>query len=214
MTPSTSIMRSGTEGLIAWKLDVSLMALKAGAMSPIRKAARRGHGSTSSRPVVQTPHTRGPHHRPTLKSHARTLASCSRSSALSATQLGFLYKHRGANAAPQVDVRHPLRTGARCSRPSGSRSAWPSPRRLGLPRRRARLRAAVGRPGGALHRRRHARRDGRAAVRLQGRRCASGSASASPPPASCLLVVTLPASTGAHSTFSLAGMIAFEAACS
>jgi drug/metabolite transporter (DMT)-like permease len=27
-----------------------------------------------------------------------------------ATQLGFLYKHRGANEAPQVDVRHPLRT--------------------------------------------------------------------------------------------------------
>src|SRR4051794_33930044 len=27
-----------------------------------------------------------------------------------ATQLGFLYKHRGANAAPKVDVRHPLRT--------------------------------------------------------------------------------------------------------
>ena len=27
-----------------------------------------------------------------------------------ATQLGFLYKHRGANAAPQVDVAHPLRT--------------------------------------------------------------------------------------------------------
>ena len=27
-----------------------------------------------------------------------------------ATQLGFLYKHRGANAAPDVDVRHPLRT--------------------------------------------------------------------------------------------------------
>ncbi len=27
-----------------------------------------------------------------------------------ATQLGFLYKHRGANLAPQVDVRHPLRT--------------------------------------------------------------------------------------------------------
>ena len=26
-----------------------------------------------------------------------------------ATQLGFLYKHRGANAAPRVDVRHPLR---------------------------------------------------------------------------------------------------------
>jgi drug/metabolite transporter (DMT)-like permease len=27
-----------------------------------------------------------------------------------ATQLGFLYKHRGANASPKVDVRHPLRT--------------------------------------------------------------------------------------------------------
>jgi drug/metabolite transporter (DMT)-like permease len=27
-----------------------------------------------------------------------------------ATQLGFLYKHRGANAAPKVDVRRPLRT--------------------------------------------------------------------------------------------------------
>jgi drug/metabolite transporter (DMT)-like permease len=26
-----------------------------------------------------------------------------------ATQLGFLYKHRGANEAPSVDVRHPLR---------------------------------------------------------------------------------------------------------
>ena len=26
------------------------------------------------------------------------------------TQLGFLYKHKGANAAPQVDVRHPWRT--------------------------------------------------------------------------------------------------------
>jgi drug/metabolite transporter (DMT)-like permease len=26
-----------------------------------------------------------------------------------ATQLGFLYKHRGANAAPRVDIRHPLR---------------------------------------------------------------------------------------------------------
>ena len=28
-----------------------------------------------------------------------------------ATQLGFLYKHRGANDAPQVDVMHPLRSG-------------------------------------------------------------------------------------------------------
>jgi drug/metabolite transporter (DMT)-like permease len=28
-----------------------------------------------------------------------------------ATQLGFLYKHKGANAAPKVDIRHPLRAG-------------------------------------------------------------------------------------------------------
>jgi drug/metabolite transporter (DMT)-like permease len=28
-----------------------------------------------------------------------------------ATQLGFLYKHRGANEAPQVDIRHPLASG-------------------------------------------------------------------------------------------------------
>jgi drug/metabolite transporter (DMT)-like permease len=28
-----------------------------------------------------------------------------------ATQLGFLYKHRGANEAPAVDIRHPLRSG-------------------------------------------------------------------------------------------------------
>ena len=27
-----------------------------------------------------------------------------------ATQLGFLYKHKGANDAPQVDIRHPLRS--------------------------------------------------------------------------------------------------------
>ncbi len=27
-----------------------------------------------------------------------------------ATQLGFLYKHRGANEAPQVDIRHPLKS--------------------------------------------------------------------------------------------------------
>ena len=27
-----------------------------------------------------------------------------------ATQLGFLYKHLGANQAPAVDIRHPFRT--------------------------------------------------------------------------------------------------------
>jgi drug/metabolite transporter (DMT)-like permease len=28
-----------------------------------------------------------------------------------ATQLGFLYKHRGASASPKVDLRHPIRSG-------------------------------------------------------------------------------------------------------
>jgi drug/metabolite transporter (DMT)-like permease len=28
-----------------------------------------------------------------------------------ATQLGFLYKHRGASASPRVDLRHPIRSG-------------------------------------------------------------------------------------------------------
>ncbi len=36
-----------------------------------------------------------------------------------ATQLGFLYKHRGANEAPCVDIRHPLASGA-----SLFRSRW------------------------------------------------------------------------------------------
>ena len=36
-----------------------------------------------------------------------------------ATQLGFLYKHRGANEAPCVDIRHPLHSGA-----SLFRSKW------------------------------------------------------------------------------------------
>ena len=27
-----------------------------------------------------------------------------------ATQLGFLYKHKGANQAPSVDIRHPFRS--------------------------------------------------------------------------------------------------------
>ena len=68
-----------------------------------------------------------------------------------ATQLGFLYKHKGANAAPCVDVRHPLRSGRALFA-----SRWfalgmaVAARRLDAPRRRARLRAAVGRPGGAL----------------------------------------------------------------
>ena len=87
-----------------------------------------------------------------------------------ATQLGFLYKHRGANEAPSVDIRHPLQSGK-----SLFRSKWfaigmgDRARRLAAPRRRAGAGAAVGRAGRALHRRRDARRAGRADLRLQRR---------------------------------------------
>src|SRR3954463_6378209 len=32
-----------------------------------------------------------------------------------ATQLGFLYKHKGANEAPSVDIRHPFRSARKLS---------------------------------------------------------------------------------------------------
>jgi hypothetical protein len=43
------------------------------------------------------------------------------------TNLGFLLKHRGACAAPDVDLRHPVRSAVGLFRSSGSRSAcwWP-----------------------------------------------------------------------------------------
>ena len=88
------------------------------------------------------------------------------------TQLGFLYKHKGANEAAAVDIRHPLRTVKRAVLArSGSRSAWPSPPAPGSSTSpRSRFAPLSRRPGRALHRRRAARRDGRAPVRLRGRR--------------------------------------------
>jgi drug/metabolite transporter (DMT)-like permease len=128
-----------------------------------------------------------------------------------ATQLGFLYKHRGANEAPSVDVRHPLRSGK-----SLFRSKWFA---LGMA-------VAVG--AWLFH---------VAALALApmsvvqavlstgvvmlavladrifgfdvGPRQWLGVAMTA-----CglvLLIVTLPAADGAHSAYSLAGMISFEA---
>ena len=54
-----------------------------------------------------------------------------------ATNLGFLYKYRGACAAPPVDMRHPLRSAAACSA-----SKWFA---IGMARRRGRLDPARGR---------------------------------------------------------------------
>jgi drug/metabolite transporter (DMT)-like permease len=127
-----------------------------------------------------------------------------------ATQLGFLYKHRGANAAPKVDIRHPLRT---------VRSLFSSPWfAIGM---------GVALGAWILH---------VAALALAplsvvqavlstgvvmlavladrlfgftvGRRQWLGVAMTAV--GLVLLVVTLPASHGAHSNYSLAGMLAFE----
>src|ERR671914_1247198 len=127
-----------------------------------------------------------------------------------ATQLGFLYKHRGANAAPKVDIRRPLRT---------VRNLFASPWfAIGM---------AVALGAWLLH---------VAALALAplsvvqavlstgvvmlavladrlfgfkvGRRQWLGVAMTAV--GLVLLVVTLPAHAGAHSSYSLAGMLAFE----
>jgi drug/metabolite transporter (DMT)-like permease len=128
-----------------------------------------------------------------------------------ATNLGFLYKHRGACAAPAVDMRHPLRTGR-----SLFRSKWFA---IGMA-------VAVG--AWTLH---------VAALALAplsvvqavlaggivllavmaerlfgfkvGPRQWAGVVLTGV--GLILLVITLPASTGAHSHFSLQAMVAFEA---
>ena len=128
-----------------------------------------------------------------------------------ATQLGFLYKHRGANEAPCVDIRHPLRSGA-----SLFRSKWFA---LGM---------AIALFAWLLH---------VAALALAplsvvqavlstgvvmlavlaerifgfevGRRQWAGVAMTAT--GLVLLIVTLPGAEGAHSAYSLAGMISFEA---
>jgi drug/metabolite transporter (DMT)-like permease len=127
------------------------------------------------------------------------------------TQLGFLYKHRGANAAPKVDIRHPLR-----SVKDLFRSKWFA---IGM---------AVALGAWLFH---------VAAMALApisvvqavlstgvvilavlaerlfgfkvGRRQWLGVAMTAA--GLLLLVITLPASTGSHSSYSVAGMISFEA---
>jgi drug/metabolite transporter (DMT)-like permease len=128
-----------------------------------------------------------------------------------ATQLAFLYKHRGANAAPKVDIRHPLRAVR-----SLFSSRWFA---IGM---------AVALGAWLLH---------VAAMALApisvvqavlstgvvilavlaervfgfevGRRQWAGVAMTAA--GLVLLVITLPGHTGSHSSFSVAGMIAFEA---
>jgi drug/metabolite transporter (DMT)-like permease len=127
-----------------------------------------------------------------------------------ATQLGFLYKHRGANAAPEVDIRHPLKTvkslfaskwfavgmgvalGAWLLHVVALAFAPLSVVQAVLSTGVVILAALADRLFGFEVGRRQWLGVAMTAVGL------------------VLLVVTLPASSGAHSSYSLTGMLAFE----
>jgi drug/metabolite transporter (DMT)-like permease len=127
-----------------------------------------------------------------------------------ATQLGFLYKHRGANEAPSVDFRHPLRAGASLFRSRWfaigmgiAAGAWLlhvaalvfaplSVVQAVLSTGVVMLAVLAERIFGFKVGPRQWAGVGMTAVGL------------------VLLVVTLPAASGAHSAYSLAGMISFE----
>lgn len=128
-----------------------------------------------------------------------------------ATQLGFLYKHRGANEAPSVDVRHPLRCGK-----SLFKSKWFA---VGM---------AIAAGAWLLHVAALAfaplsvvqavLSTGVVVLAVMAERIfgfqvgvRQWAGVAMTAVGLVLLVVTLPAASGAHSAYSLAGMISFEA---
>jgi drug/metabolite transporter (DMT)-like permease len=128
------------------------------------------------------------------------------------TQLGFLYKHRGANEAPKVDVRHPLRTVKQLFSSKWfaigmavATGAWFF-HVAALAYAPLSVVQAVLSTGVVIL--------AVMAERLFGFKVGArqwigvGMTAAG----LFLLVITLPASSGAHSSYSLAGMIAFEAA--
>jgi drug/metabolite transporter (DMT)-like permease len=128
-----------------------------------------------------------------------------------ATQLGFLYKHRGANEAPCVDIRHPLASGA-----SLFRSRWFA---LGmaialgawilhvvaLALAPLSVVQAVLSTGVVILAVLAERVFGFAVGPRQWAGVAMTAAGL------VLLIITLPGAEGAHSAYSLAGMISFEA---
>jgi len=128
-----------------------------------------------------------------------------------ATQLGFLYKHRGANEAPSVDVRHPLASGRSlfCSKwfalgMAVALGAWLF-HVAALALAPMSVVQAVLSTGVVIL--------AVLAERLFGfevgaRQWAGVAMTAA---GLVLLIVTLPAADGAHSAYSLAGMISFEA---
>ncbi len=128
-----------------------------------------------------------------------------------ATQLGFLYKHRGANEAPSVDIRHPLASGKSLFLSKWfaigmgiACGAWML-HVVALALAPMSVVQAVLSTGVVML--------AVLAERIFGfnvgpRQWAGVAMTAT---GLLLLIVTLPAATGAHSAYSLAGMISFEA---
>jgi drug/metabolite transporter (DMT)-like permease len=128
-----------------------------------------------------------------------------------ATQLGFLYKHRGANEAPCVDIRHPLACGKSLFRSKWfaigmgiACGAWML-HVVALALAPMSVVQAVLSTGVVML--------AVLAERIFGfnvgpRQWAGVAMTAA---GLLLLIVTLPAANGAHSAYSLAGMISFEA---
>jgi drug/metabolite transporter (DMT)-like permease len=128
-----------------------------------------------------------------------------------ATQLSFLYKHRGANETPSVDVRHPLRAGKALFKSRWfalgmliALGAWIF-HVVALALAPMSVVQAVLSTGVVML--------AVLAERIFGfnvgpRQWAGVAMTAA---GLVLLVVTLPAASGAHSAYSLAGMISFEA---
>jgi drug/metabolite transporter (DMT)-like permease len=128
-----------------------------------------------------------------------------------ATQLGFLYKHRGANEAPSVDVRHPLRSGKSlfCSKwfsigMAIALGAWLF-HVAALALAPLSVVQAVLSTGVVILAVLAERIFG---FKVGPRQWAGVAMTAG---GLVLLIVTLPAAHGAHSAYSLAGMISFEA---
>ncbi len=128
------------------------------------------------------------------------------------SQLAFLYKHRGANEAPKVDVRHPLRSGR-----SLFASKWFA---IGMAVAVGawifHVAALVFAPLSVVQ---AVLSTGVVILAVMAERLFGFKVNprqwigvAMTAGGLFLLVVTLPASSGAHSSYSLAGMIAFESA--
>jgi drug/metabolite transporter (DMT)-like permease len=128
-----------------------------------------------------------------------------------ATQLGFLYKHRGANEAPSVDIRHPLASGKSLFRSKWfaigmgiALGAWLL-HVVALALAPMSVVQAVLSTGVVMLAVLAERIFG---FKVSPRQWAGLAMTAG---GLVLLIVTLPAANGAHSAYSHAGMISFEA---